>query len=164
MTRAEKNQQIFRIRAFIPADREFILSLVPRFSEFNLPEWRDANEINNTNRNALINAIDQPEQDVAILVAEDDAGAPLGFIHLQTKKDLFSGEKIGYISDLAVDKSFEGAGIGRMLLEAAEAWARQNGYRLLALYVFAENTRAQRVYEKQGFGREIVKYVKKVVS
>ena len=65
-----------------------------------------------------------------------------GFIHLETQADYFSGEKHGYISDLAVSKSFEGRGVGRILLEAAEAWARVNGYRLLTLYVFSGNTRA----------------------
>jgi ribosomal protein S18 acetylase RimI-like enzyme len=68
----------------------------------------------------------------------------------------------GYISDLAVDKDFEGRGIGRMLLETAEDWARTKGYRLLTLYVFATNARAQHVFEKSGFSRDLIKYAKEL--
>jgi len=84
----------------------------------------------------------------------------VGFVRLETQVDYFSGEKHGYISDVAVSKSVEGRGIGRMLLEAAESWARSNGYRLLTLYVFSANARARRVYERYGFQPEVVKYVK----
>lgn len=47
-----------------------------------------------------------------------------------------------------------------MLLETAEEWTRTNGYRLLALYVFAGNARARQIYEKHGFDQEVIKYVK----
>jgi len=151
---------VFRVRKFTPADSEFITSLVTRFSEFDLPEWRRTNEIDDANRTSLQKAMEQPEPDSAIFIAEDETGVPVGFIHLQAQTDYFSGEKHGYISDLAVDKSFEGRGVGRILLETAEEWARTKGYRLLTLYVFAGNTRAQQIYEKHGFSQEVVKYVK----
>jgi hypothetical protein len=95
-----------RIRTFRLADREFIISLAGRFSEFELPEWRVNEEIDDANRNSLEQAIKQLEPDSAIFVAEEESGAPAGFIHLQTQTDFFIHEKPGYISDLAVDKSF----------------------------------------------------------
>jgi ribosomal protein S18 acetylase RimI-like enzyme len=98
----------------------------------------------------------------AIFVAEDENGKLAGFIHLQAENDYFRNEKYGYISDLAVDASFEGQGIGRKLLDTAEEWARAKGYRLLALYVFSGNRRARQLYEKYGFTEEVIKYVKVV--
>ncbi len=148
------------IRPSLPTDNEYITSLVARFSEFDLPEWRTAVEIDNTNHRSLQKALEQPQPGSAIFIAEDEFEGPVGFIHLETQADYFSGEKHGYVSDLAVSKSFEGRGVGRMLLEAAEAWALANGIRLLSLYVFSGNTRAQRLYEKYGFNQELVKYVK----
>jgi ribosomal protein S18 acetylase RimI-like enzyme len=151
----------FAIRSYQPTDRRFILSLVPRFSEFELPAWRSPGDIDRTNRVSLEQALDRPEPDSAIFVAEEEAsGKPAGFVHLQTQTDYFSGEKHGYISDLAVEMSFEGQGVGRLLLETAEGWTRKQGYSLLTLYVFAGNTRARDVYEKHGFHPEVVKYVK----
>ena len=150
------------VRPSLPADREYISSLVTRFSEFDLPDWRSADEIDRTNRLSLQKALEEPEPGAAILVAEDETQGPVGFIHLETQVDYFSGEKHGYVSDLAVSKSLEGRGVGRILLEAAEAWARSNGYRLLTLYVFSANARARRVYERNGFRPELVKYVKEI--
>jgi ribosomal protein S18 acetylase RimI-like enzyme len=149
-----------QVRPYAPADGEFISSLAPRFSEFDLPEWRSREEIDHTSRATLQKALEEPEADSAIFIAEDETGEPAGFIHLQTRTDYFNGEKQGYISDLAVARSFEGKGAGRILLQTAETWARQKGYGLLSLYVFAGNSHAQRIYEKQGFNQELVKYVK----
>jgi GNAT superfamily N-acetyltransferase len=149
-----------QIRPYKPSDRDFILSLVTRFSDFELPQWRQRNEIDQTNRHSLEKALNQPEPNSAIFIAEDEGRALAGFIHLQTQADYFNGEKQGYISDLAVDQAFEGRGVGRLLLEAAEDWAHQNGYQRLALYVFAGNTRARQIYEKAGFQQDVLKYVK----
>ncbi|MBE7467598.1 MAG: GNAT family N-acetyltransferase [Anaerolineae bacterium] len=151
-----------QVRSFRPSDSEFITSLITRFTEFDLPAWRSADEINYTNHSLLLQAMAQPEPDSALLIAEDETGRRAGFIHLQTQTDYFNGEKHGYISDLAVDQAFEGQGVGGLLLETAEAWSRAKGYDLLTLYVFAGNRRAQRLYEKHGFGPELIKYVKKI--
>ena len=151
-----------QIRQHKPSDNVFILSLVSRFSEFELPEWRQRDEIDGTNQASMQRALNQPGSDSAIFVAEDENGKLAGFIHLQIETDYFRDEKYGYISDLAVDAAFEGQGIGRKLLETAEEWARAKGYRLLALYVFSGNRRARLLYEKYGFKEEVIKYVKAV--
>ncbi len=150
-----------RVRPFQPTDRDFIASLIPRFSEFELPAWRQKIEIDTATQNSLQKALEQSEPDAAIFVAEDETGTPAGFIHLQTQIDYF-GEKHGYISDLAVHQSFEGQGVGHLLIEIAETWTRTKGYRLLSLYVFASNTHARQVYEKRGFSQEVIKYVKEI--
>jgi ribosomal protein S18 acetylase RimI-like enzyme len=149
-----------RIRPYKPTDSEFILSLVGRFSEFELPAWRTSDEVDRTNQSSIQEALKQLEADSAIFVAEETGGTLAGFIHLQTQMDYFNGEKHAYISDVAVDAAFEGKGIGRLLLETAENWARSKDYHLLTLYVFAGNTRAQRLYEKHGFQQEVIKYGK----
>lgn len=152
-----------KVRKYQSADRDFIISLIPRFSEFELPAWRQKSQIDCATQTDLQKAMEQPEPDSAIFVAENEAGTPAGFVCLQTLIDYF-GEKHGYISDVAVDLSFEGQGVGHILLETAERWARAMGYRLLSLYVFAGNTHARRVYEKHGFGQEVIKYVKEIGS
>jgi RimJ/RimL family protein N-acetyltransferase len=156
LTRIWRNVEMsIRVRLFLPTDSEFIIAIVTRLSEFDLPAWRRADQIDNTNVTALKNAMEQSEPDTAIFVAEDETeGQLVGFIRLQTQTDYFTGKKHGYIS------SFEGKGIGRMLLEKAEMWARDKGYDLLTLHVFVENKRAQQIYEKNGFRQDIVRFVK----
>lgn len=46
-----------RIRAYQPADYRLILSLVPRFSEFELPAWRLAEGIDRKNRVSIEQAM-----------------------------------------------------------------------------------------------------------
>jgi len=148
------------IRTFKSTDSEFVLSLVSRFSEFTLPVWRSVQEIDSSNHALLLKSIQKPEPESAIFIAEDENATSAGFIHLQTQTDYFNGEKHGYISDLVVEESFEGQGVGRLLIHKAEEWALQKGYRILTLYVFSGNTHARHLYEKRGFEEEVIKYVK----
>jgi GNAT superfamily N-acetyltransferase len=148
-----------RIRMYQSSDREFILSLVGRFSGFELPEWRRAEDVDRTNHASIAEALEEPDPGSAIFLAEVEK-VPAGFIHLQTQSDYFSGEAHGYISDVAVTPDFEGRGVGRLLLETAEDWARSKGYSLLSLYVFAGNTRTRQIYEKLGYCPEVIKYGK----
>jgi|MudIll2142460700_1097286.scaffolds.fasta_scaffold140864_2 ribosomal protein S18 acetylase RimI-like enzyme len=150
------------IRAFNPADARFVLSLAQRFSEFDLPEWRSLDEIDNTSRNRLRKAVEQSQSGSAIFIAEEESGGSVGFIHLETETDYFTGKKQGRIADLAVAKPYEARGIGFRLLETAEDWARGQGYDLLSLIVFEGNTRARELYDRYGFGPEVLKYVKPV--
>jgi GNAT superfamily N-acetyltransferase len=94
-----------------------------------------------------------------LLVAESGA-APLGFIYLEVLRDYFVGEEHGHIGILAVTEQAEGQGAGGALIRAAEAWARERGYRRLTLNVFEGNTRARAVYDHLGYRPETVRYVK----
>jgi len=152
------------IRPFTPSDINFIESLIPRFSEFDLPTWRQREEIDQANFDALKKAMETPEPGSAIYIAEDETGKRAGFLHLQTQTDYFNGKKAAYISDIAVDSAFEGRGVGRLLLEKAEDWARAEGCHLLSLYLFSCNSHARSIYEKLGFKEEVTKYIKPLSS
>lgn len=149
-----------RIRPFQASDHDFISSLTERFSDVDLPAWRSKRDVDHTNQLMLQKAMHVPELGSAIFVAETEDGRQAGFIHLQTQVDYFNGQDHGYISDLAVDTAFEGQGVGRALMNKAEEWAHQLGFKLLTLYVFAGNARARQLYEKNGFQPEIIKYAK----
>jgi ribosomal protein S18 acetylase RimI-like enzyme len=148
----------------MPFDADFIEALIPRFSEFDLPAWRERDEIDNANLASLKKAMEMPEPGCAIFIAEDETGKHAGFLHLETQIDHFNGSKTVYISDIAVDSSFESQGVGRVLLDKAEGWAREQGCSLLTLYVFSNNSRARKVYEKFGFAEEVIKYAKPLIQ
>lgn len=153
----------YRIRDFLPTDHHFIINVTSRMSEFELKERRQAQQIDNTNIAMLIDAMEEVEADpdTAIFVVEDETRMmPVGFIRLQTQLDYFSKEKHGYIANIAVDIEHEGKGIGRMLMAQAEVWAQDKGYSLLTLNVFEENTRAQEIYKKIGYSKDIIMYSK----
>jgi ribosomal protein S18 acetylase RimI-like enzyme len=95
-----------------------------------------------------------------VLVADDGAGARLGFIHLTSDTDYYTRRECGHVSDLIVAPEARGRGVAETLLSAAGEWAAARGCSLLTLNVFVGNTRARALYERTGFGAETVRYVK----
>lgn len=103
-----------------------------------------------------------PTGDPALMVAVEENGERLGFIRLETRSDHFTGEKRGYVSEIAVAEDGESRGVGRTLMEAGEAWARDRGYRLLTLDVFAGNARARAFYRRLGYGEDSLSMAKEL--
>lgn len=89
--------------------------------------------------------------DAAVLVAEED-GRVVG--RLSVSRDPHPASR--HVADLGlmVAADRRRRGIGRLLLEAAVAWAREAGVTKLELHVFPWNEAAIRLYESVGFERE----------
>lgn len=56
-----------------------------------------------------------------------------------------------YIESLAVDDGLRSQGIGKALMNTAVTRANNEGYKSLCLFVFEENNRGQKFYEREGF-------------
>jgi ribosomal protein S18 acetylase RimI-like enzyme len=147
------------IRPAISRDREFVLSLAERLTDFEQPSWRSAQEIADGDRRALAAAFDVPKPDQALFVAEFHK-RPAGCLLMWTLEDYFSGERHAHISVLAITREAEGHGVGRALMARAEKWARERGHTRITLSVFETNRRAQKLYERTGFEVEMRRYVK----
>ena len=64
------------------------------------------------------------------------------------------------VGDLVVEAALRGKGLGRALLEDAEAIARQAGAKWLRISVLAGNTLARDVYTRYGFREHLVELEK----
>jgi ribosomal protein S18 acetylase RimI-like enzyme len=149
------------IRAATADDDEFIFGLIERFVDFELPKWRKRNVVIEGIRRDLQRHLDEQPAGSFMFVAEDDSsGERVGFLHLQTVNDFFTGHQNCHISDLAVARGHDGEGIGRALLAYAERFAREHRYERLQLSVFPGNERARAIYEKAGYGVDILRLVK----
>lgn len=153
-----------RIRAARGDDHAFLLGLLPRLAEFTLPSWRSEAEIIAGEERTLASALARLPPDAELLVAEGPAGARLGFVYVETETDYFRGEPYSHIGILAVDRSGEGTGVGRALIEAAEEHARRRGDPFITLNVFEGNGHARAVYERLGYVAEVIRYVKPIFS
>lgn len=151
-----------RIRPAEKSDKEFVLSLVPRLAEFGPPAWRDAAQMTGVDERVLDDKFVNQPAGTYIFIAEDETGASLGFIHLQTGTDYYNSEAHGHVADIIVAPAGEGRGVGRALMEKGEQWARNRGFRWLTLSVFAQNVRARELYARFGYGEDIMKYVKEL--
>jgi ribosomal protein S18 acetylase RimI-like enzyme len=149
------------IRPGVPTDRDFVVDTARRFADFGPPPWRTAAEIVGGEVRCLDGFFDGGMQGSALLVAELDGGRA-GFAFLEHQTDYFSGQRQGHLGMIAVPEAAEGRGVCRALLDAAERWAREQGYDTLSLNTFDTNARARRAYERAGFAVETVRYVKRV--
>jgi GNAT superfamily N-acetyltransferase len=96
---------------------------------------------------ALRQAIES--HDSVVLVA-DDGGALIGF--LTGYQDLHS-VRFGYrawVEDFAVEPKRRSQGVGKAMLEAAKAWARERGATHLELDSALARADAHRFYEREG--------------
>jgi ribosomal protein S18 acetylase RimI-like enzyme len=151
----------WRIRSARPADRPFIVRLVPRLADgFPLPSWRTPAEVVRAETTTLEAALDAEPTRARLLVAESVTGEPGGFVYLEQHIDYFRQTPHAHVSVLAVAVEAEGQGAGRALLEAAETWTREQGLGMLTLNVFSGNGRARSVYERLGYAPETIRYVK----
>jgi len=62
------------------------------------------------------------DPDHVVFVAESDQGSLAGYVHVLITKRLFL-KPFAELGGLVVDKTFQGKGIGKTLLAAAEVWA-----------------------------------------
>ena len=151
-----------KIRAAEPADRTFILGLAERFVAFDLPPWRDHDETAAGVYRDIERHLDGRPETSHVFVAETQGGARAGFLHLQSTIDFFTGAPNCHVSDIAVAPGLDGHGIGSRLLAFAETFAKGRGCRFVTLSVFPANTRARALYERHGFGVELVRMAKAV--
>ena len=102
---------------------------------------------------ALTEIMTDPDQ--AILLAEDD-GALIGCV-LIADEGARDGERIAYLGMLTVSPRRQARGLGRRLIDAAEAHARALGASLMEMTVIKSRTELIDWYARRGYadaGRE----------
>jgi aminoglycoside 6'-N-acetyltransferase I len=88
-------------------------------------------------------------------VAEADASQPLiGFVEVGLRSHANGCDRtrtVGFIEGWFVAADWRGRGVGRALIEVAEAWAKERGCREMASDTGLTNERSQRAHEALGF-------------
>ena len=149
---------MIHVRPYVADDRTFVLGLAPRLL-IGIPPWRDPHLWLTAFQDWITASIEQHGQKTMVLVAENDQGERLGFATLSHDTH-FTGEHQAYVNELATSEVAEGSGVGTALIQACEQWAREQGYRILALSTGAANRRALGFYHHLGFRDEDVKLIK----
>ena len=161
------------IRPATEADRAGIVALAPRLAESVAP-WRDQREARNAGRRWLEGSLDDAAKGTgAVFVAVDEraatgpapsaTGGIVGVLSVHPARH-FTGEHDGYIGELVVAPHAERRGIGRSLIDTAEAWARDRGLAHLTLHTGAYNASARAFYAALGFAEEEVRLTRPVPS
>jgi ribosomal protein S18 acetylase RimI-like enzyme len=87
----------------------------------------------------------------ALFIAETEEGDRAGLLWFGESRNLVTGEIEGWIYNISVVPQFRGRGVGGRLLAHAEAYAHEQGYRLIGLMVAVHNEVARRLYARSGF-------------
>lgn len=88
-------------------------------------------------------------------------GRCVGFIHMHLRVDYVEGSRsspVGYVEGLYVEEAFRHRGVARLLLEAGEQWAKDQGCTELGSDTELDNVQSREVHRKLGF-REVNKIV-----
>ena len=158
---AEETPEV-HIRLARADDDEFIVSLAPRFAEFDLPAWRKQNDVVGWIHDDLLRTATNLPAGSHLFIAEDGDYEPVGMLHIQTTPDAYSKTLNCHIADLACAPEQDGKGIGSAMLAYAEAWAREHRCRHVTLNAFPGNARGIALYERHGYGVEVHRMVKKI--
>lgn len=88
----------------------------------------------------------------------------VGMISWTLTHELYSANTRAYISDLAVDCSVRGQGVGVALMSEVKTWARANNVSKLGWEVWHKNVVAKKFYERLGasIDEEAIPYVLKL--
>jgi GNAT superfamily N-acetyltransferase len=82
----------------------------------------------------------------------DNGGTVLGLIHAYERPALEKPHE-AIVQSLVVDASARKSGTGKLLMTAAEAWARAGGLKHIALHTRIDRADARAFYEQLGYHR-----------
>lgn len=108
----------------------------------NLPQSRDF----------IAERIDRDES--VIFFASDLCGDALGFVQLYPTFSSIDAHRTWLLSDLFTKPESRGQGVGRLLMNAARAFALSTGAKGMVLETATDNFGAQRLYESLGYVRD----------
>lgn len=141
-------------REFEPDDRQTVLSMSDRLC-IGVASWRDPGLVAASVRGWVEDAIEAAGSgDCVLFVAVADR--VVGFVSV-AQREHFTGEVDAYVGELVVDESVERQGVGRVLMQRAEAWARLRGLVRLTLETGAANGAARAFYAGLGYEEEEVR-------
>ncbi|MEK4651963.1 MULTISPECIES: GNAT family N-acetyltransferase [Niallia] len=94
------------------------------------------------------------ENSESVIFVVQDGDDYIGFTQLYPTYSSLSMKKIWILNDLYVQKRARKKGIGKMLLQQAKEYAKNNGANSLSLSTAVDNLTAQRLYEKNGYKKD----------
>jgi ribosomal protein S18 acetylase RimI-like enzyme len=131
------------------ADEAQAAGLLAVLCSYAASEMGGGSELSDEVQRRLVPALREQAQALVLLAfsGADVVGAATCFFGFST----FAARPLLNVHDLAVLPDFQGRGIGRALLVAAEERARARGCVKLTLEVREDNARARGLYHERGF-------------
>ncbi len=94
--------------------------------------------------------IEAPAETSQIFVAVVPRVGVVGLGRIAIQQSLLRGP-FAYIDEMIVDREYRGEGIGTLLLQALERWARRRGFLAVLLNTHTDHDRTHDFYLKRGY-------------
>ncbi len=133
-----------------PANIEFIDTAASLFNEYR-KFYNQESDIKKA-KSFLLERIKNNES--IIFVSFDDNDNATGFMQLYPSFSSVSVRKTYILNDLYIDKDNRGKGIGRLLINAAKDFAKENGVTKISLTTAKTNKTAQNLYESENYVKD----------
>lgn len=137
-----------KVRRFAVDDTDEVRGLASRLTAGVAP-WRDQAAVLASVCGWVDASLAGHDDEHPIFVAQT-CGRVVGFAAAGRRKH-WAGDTDAYIGELAVAAGHRTRGIGRALVAAVEAWARDSGYTRVTLETGARNDAARAFYAKLGY-------------
>lgn len=91
-----------------------------------------------------------------LLAIQNETPVGCGYLRIEPSKHYLQHARHGYLGFMYVVPHLRGQGLNKMIMEALEGWAREQGITELRLEVYAGNRGAVKAYEKAGFETHMI--------
>jgi ribosomal protein S18 acetylase RimI-like enzyme len=90
----------------------------------------------------------------SVVFAAKDNEETIGFTQLYPSFSSVSMKRIWILNDLYVEESYRRKGVAKLLMSAAEKYARESGAVRIVLATQVSNTNAQKLYEARDYTKD----------
>ena len=149
----------FTIREAVSADIPRMKEIMIRLAEFEMPAKRKPEHFYAADDQMVSDWGSGKAPNVFGHVAVAD-GEIVGLTFVTMKEELFDHSPSAHLETVAIDKSVDGHGLGKILIDNAESEARKRGAGSMSLHVLHNNFRARHVYKKIGYEEEMIRCIK----
>lgn len=146
------------VRRYDASDREAAVLLATRL-ETGVAHWRDADMVRRAVAGWVETSLAHAAADDREVYVADVSGDVVGLVTVAERRH-FAGVVDAYVGELVVKATHERRGVGTLLMDAAEEWARHRGLRHLTLETGAANGPARAFYARCGYQEEDVRLTK----
>ncbi len=147
-------------RPLEPRDLPAMLDLLPQLADFDVPAKRNPDDLWTSDAELLQQVVAGAAARSFAEVIVNASDHPLGLILVTLREELMSHAPSAHLEASVVAPEARRQGLGALLLARAEARAAAAGAQSLSLHVFANNTRARGLYDKQGYDSELIRAIK----
>lgn len=149
----------FSIRFAELGDLDTMCELLPRLGDFELIPNRDSADLWRHDAK-LLEAHLKGDADQCFAQVAVQGETVVGLTLVTMQPEFMSHQPSGHLEAISVAESAEGLGVGKALLNAAEAEAKARGAQAMTLHVYHSNRRAAGIYERRGYHSEIERCTK----